>query len=111
MGVLRNALKTTAVVSNTAEEAKAVANELIRDGVLHKAENIILVTSAFHMRRAKLIFEKAGFLVNPFPVDYRVCQDQGITILDFLPSSAGLEQTEIGLREAYGYFYYRLLLL
>ncbi|UJP63337.1 YdcF family protein [Mongoliitalea daihaiensis] len=33
-------------------------------------QSFILITSAFHMKRAKGCFEKAGFITYPFPTDY-----------------------------------------
>ena len=51
-------------VENTADEAVAV-KELISP-----SRRIILVTSAYHMYRAKRLFEKQGFIVIPCKVDY-----------------------------------------
>ena len=47
-------------MENTADEAVAV-KELISP-----SKKIILVTSAYHMYRAKRLFEKQGFIVFPF---------------------------------------------
>ena len=107
-GVPGAAIRTTAKVQNTAEEAVAVANELLEPRSEVATKKIILVTSAFHMRRSKLLFEKAGFTVVAFPADFRICQNQPASILDFFPSTDGLRQTETALREWYGYLYYRL---
>ena len=52
-------------MQNTDQEAKAVANLLNKE-----VPNIILVTSAFHMPRAQMVFEAAGIAVSPFPVDF-----------------------------------------
>lgn len=106
-GIPGAAIRTTTKVQNTAEEAVAVANELLEPRSEISTKKIILVTSAFHMRRSKLLFEKAGFTVVAFPADFRVCRNQPSTILDFFPSAGGLSQTETALRELYGYLYYR----
>ena len=53
----------TKEVINTYEESVAVSN------LLGDNKNIILVTSAFHMKRAKGLFEKRGFNVTAFKVD------------------------------------------
>ena len=108
-GVPGSSLLTTVKVKNTAEEANAVANELLGSTSGQQTRSIILVTSAFHMRRAKLLFERVGFTVIPFPTDFRVCRNQPLTILDFFPSADGLKKTETALREVYGYLYYRVL--
>ncbi|TIU18533.1 MAG: YdcF family protein, partial [Mesorhizobium sp.] len=41
-------------------------------------ETWLLVTSAFHMPRAKALFDKAGFATVPWPVDYRTSGKEGI---------------------------------
>ena len=53
-------------VGNTADEAVAV-KELISP-----SKRIILVTSAYHMYRAKKLFEKQGFEVISYKVDYKI---------------------------------------
>jgi uncharacterized SAM-binding protein YcdF (DUF218 family) len=87
-------------VENTADEAVAV-KELISP-----SKRIILVTSAFHMYRAQRIFEKQGFEVIPYKVDFKVSVDNQVTLMDFLPSAINLELTEIGIREIIGRIYY-----
>jgi uncharacterized SAM-binding protein YcdF (DUF218 family) len=57
-------------VENTAEEAVAV-KELIGS-----SKKIILVTSAYHMYRAKRLFEKQGFEVIEYKVDYKATRNQ-----------------------------------
>jgi uncharacterized SAM-binding protein YcdF (DUF218 family) len=52
-------------VENTADEAVAV-KELISP-----SKRIILVISAYHMYRAKRLFEKVGFEVIAYKVDYK----------------------------------------
>ncbi len=49
---------------NTAE------NALYTKEIIASQKEIILITSAFHMRRAKLCFEKLGFKVTPFTTDF-----------------------------------------
>jgi uncharacterized SAM-binding protein YcdF (DUF218 family) len=38
------------------------------------------------MYRAKLLFEKQGFQVIPYKVDYRAGRNEEIVILDFFPN-------------------------
>jgi uncharacterized SAM-binding protein YcdF (DUF218 family) len=87
-------------VENTADEAVAV-KELISP-----SKRIILVTSAFHMYRAKRLFEKQGFEVIPYKLDYKSERNQAITILDFLPSADNLKTTEAAVREIIGRLFY-----
>ena len=70
---------------------------------------LILVTSAFHMPRAKMLFERQGFEVEPFPVDFRVSDRQRTTILSFLPKAEYLEDSETAMREGMGILYYKFL--
>ena len=70
------------------------------------SKRIILVTSAFHMYRAKKLFEKQGFEVIPYKVDYKIRGNTTVNILDFLPSSENLQLTETGLREILGRLFY-----
>ena len=53
--------------------------------------SIILVTSAFHMHRSKYLFEKQGFEVTPFPVDFNL-QIQKYLLFSFLPSLGALKK-------------------
>jgi uncharacterized SAM-binding protein YcdF (DUF218 family) len=87
-------------VENTADEAVAV-KELISPN-----KRIILVTSAYHMYRAKRLFEKQGIEVIPFKVDYKVARSLKTTIMDFLPDGESLKQTERGIRELVGRLIY-----
>lgn len=106
-GVPRGQIFVTEKVANTAAEAKAVAAHLLSHGS-KEIPVIILVTSAFHMRRSVLLFEQAGLTVIPFPVDFRASEGQIFSILSLLPSAQSLAQTETALREFYGYLFYRL---
>lgn len=104
-GVPPDRIVVTEKVSNTAGEAAAVASQLAGDGAARRT--VILVTSAFHMRRARLIFERAGLTVVPYPVDFQT-DDSPLGVLDAVPTAEALRHTETALRELYGYWYYRL---
>ena len=69
---------------------------------------MILVTSAYHLRRGQLLFARAGVPVVPFPVDFQTSAD-AITIVDVLPSAGSMKNTETAVRELYGYLFYRLI--
>ena len=58
------------------------------------------------MYRAKKLFEKQGFEVIPYNVDYKNSNIKDVTILDFLPSANNLELTETGIREIIGRLFY-----
>lgn len=98
-------LATTGRVSNTAEEARAVA------GLLPRGSTVVLVTSAFHMPRARRLFERQGLRVLPHPVDFQASGAwAGSPLsnpLNYLPSAAGLDSSSRALREALGRSLYR----
>ena len=89
---------------NTFEESEAV-HELLGEN-----KSIILVTSAFHMKRAKKIFQQKGFNVTAYKVDYKTAPIVKVNFINLIPSASSLYKTEIGFREILGRFYYNLLL-
>ncbi len=103
-GISADQILVTRAVGNTVAESLAVA-DLMRERGWKK---IILVTSAWHMPRAARHFHKAGVEFIPFPVDYQLGPNATLTVLDFLPSAAGLMATERTLREMYGLAFYAL---
>lgn len=101
-GVPANAMVVSGPAQNTEQESAAV-RQLLEPGV----QRIVLVTSAFHMPRAQRLFEQAGFVVTPYPVDFRVTV-RGTTPMDYLPEASALERTDIAVRELLGRGYYAL---
>jgi len=108
LGVARNRIVISRRVSTTADEASAVSEVLAAHGGSRATKSVILVTSAFHMRRSALLFSRAGLSVAPFPVDFRTSPAPR-SFMDLLPRAGSLESTETALREVYGYLYYRLV--
>ena len=102
-GVIENKILITENVKNTYEESLEVLK------LTPKGSSIILVTSAFHMERSKYLFEKQGFKVIPFPVDFKTSNTK-LTILDIIPSLGALNQTSVFIRENIGRLYYRIIL-
>ena len=102
LGVPSDIILLTENVQNTDQEAKAVAKLLNKD-----VPNIILVTSAFHMPRAQRVFEAAGIVVSPFPVDFLSGAGK-VTIMTFIPSAEAFSQTSFFIREIIGRLYYKL---
>lgn len=106
MGIPTENILTTGRISNTADEAQAVA-ALLRTR-LPEHPRVLLVTSAFHMNRAARLFTAAGLTVERFPVDFAGGAG-GSSVLDWLPTAGALSQSQTALREIYGMWYYRLL--
>jgi uncharacterized SAM-binding protein YcdF (DUF218 family) len=71
------------------------------------AETWLLVTSAFHMPRAKALFDKVGFPVIPWPVDYRTTGQEGLGLFARNPIDA-LQTTTLAAHEWIGLFAYWL---
>jgi uncharacterized SAM-binding protein YcdF (DUF218 family) len=70
-----------------------------------EGERWLLVTSAFHMPRSVGLFRKAGFDVEPYPVDWRVGPGD---VFDLTNAGAdGLARTDTGVREWIGLIAYR----
>lgn len=67
---------------------------------------ILLVTSAFHMRRALALFEAQGMEVTPAPTDFQRVVGHRI-IPGWLPGVANLARTTHALHELVGYQVYR----
>jgi uncharacterized SAM-binding protein YcdF (DUF218 family) len=108
LGAPRDRILVTDRVRNTADEAREVGKLLqsLRDG--HDRDAVILVTSAYHMRRSRLLFTKAGVSVLPFPVDFRTSPGP-FTFINILPHAGSIENTDAAMRELYGYLFYRLI--
>lgn len=70
-------------------------------------ETWLLVTSAFHMPRAKALFDKAGFATLPWPVDYRTSGEEGIGLFTDNAADA-LQNTTLAIREWIGLLAYWL---
>ena len=69
-------------------------------------ERWLLVTSAFHMPRSVGLFRKAGFAVEPYPVDWRVGgRDDLLSFTNI--ALDGLGRTDAAMREWMGLIAYR----
>jgi uncharacterized SAM-binding protein YcdF (DUF218 family) len=84
---------------NTLQNAKNALNIMKQNGI--EKPKIILATSAFHMKRAKLIFEKNGFNVTPYAVDFRT-KPSKISYMSALPDFGNLENSFTAIHEYIG---------
>jgi uncharacterized SAM-binding protein YcdF (DUF218 family) len=87
---------------STYENALDTAKLLQADNVT----TVILVTHAWHMRRALWSFERVGLHAIPFPAPLTF--DQADRADDYLPNMRALEDSHHALHEAIGLAYYRL---
>ena len=112
-GIPEDALLIQARSLNTAEEAEEDAKILKELGV----SQIILVSSATHMRRAVPLFEKQGLDVIPAPTDYSFSDQEWKNFLRFdaataytffIPSIGNMESLQNAVKEYLGYYIYKL---
>ncbi len=111
MGIPKESLFTTYPVFNTLQEAKAI-NKLLNEEILSKKKKIILVTSAFHMKRAKTVFEKEEIEVIPYPVDFKSEKNFSSVLknpIKWMPNSYHLKESSLAIREIIGRIIYRAI--
>ena len=101
-GVPEKSILLSENVENTDQEAKAIKKLFSKNN-----PKVILVTSAFHMPRAQIVFEAAGINVTPFPVDFRYGARK-LTFTDLIPSASSFSATSFFVREMIGRIYYTL---
>ena len=106
-GVPKESIVGNLTARNTEEEAKFIASTGVK--------RLLLVTSAWHMRRAKLMFEKyaPGLEVIPAATDYealvRCGWKSGFEWSDFIPNAEMLFYSSYMIKEVIGYWGYRWL--
>jgi uncharacterized SAM-binding protein YcdF (DUF218 family) len=87
---------------NTHDNAVYCAELLKAQGM----DRILLVTSAFHMRRSLALFEAQGLNVVPAPTDYQRLVTPRV-LPGWLPTVSNLYQSTDALHEIVGYRVYR----
>jgi uncharacterized SAM-binding protein YcdF (DUF218 family) len=103
LGVSRDRLIMERLSRNTLENA-----EFSKAIVAPKSgERWLLVTSAYHMPRSVGLFRKAGFAVEPYPVDWRVGEREDLKSFRIY-SADGLGSVDLGFREWLGLAVYRI---
>ena len=90
--------------SNTWNNAKYSAEILKQQGIT----NILLVTHADHMPRAKMAFEHFGFKITAAPLGFKSKNRTDIpyTIESFLPSAHAMRLSSSAMHEFVGYVWY-----
>ncbi len=74
-----------------------------------KKEPFFLVTSAYHMERAKRGFEKVEANPIPAPTDFKI-KTEKYAVIDFLPDSKNLRNSDLAIHEHLGILWYDFLL-
>lgn len=76
-----------------------------------KEEPFFLVTSAFHMERSLVEFQRQGANPIPAPTDFKRRRVPVYRMFDFLPNSQNLRNSDLAFHEHLGSLYYRLVYL
>lgn len=107
LGVPAEAIRVEGASRNTDENARFTAALLARLG----GHRVLLVTSAWHMRRARLLFERAGVDVIPAAADYEATLAHARaghwSLQELLPNPETLCGNTVMLKEYIGYWVYR----
>ncbi|GAB4447149.1 MAG: YdcF family protein [Bacteroidales bacterium] len=98
-------VKVESKSQNTYENAK-YSSTLIKSDKNHK---ILLITSAFHLRRAIGCFEKQGFVIDYYPAD-RISGKRKFTFDHLLiPQIEAMEKWSVLIHEISGYIIYKIM--
>lgn len=100
LGMDRSLLLLDSSSRNTLENAAEVRKLLSRN-------RIVLVTSAFHMRRAAALFRRQGFEVLPAPAAFRA-ETRPASLTNLLPRASALDTSSVALAERLSLAWYRL---
>ena len=91
-------------VSRNTHENAAFTARLIDNNKKH-----ILITSAFHMRRAQACFKKVGLDTLPFSCDFNSSKEEDrFSMQGFIPSTEAMSGWEIILKEWIGIIAYKI---
>lgn len=67
-----------------------------------KDPKIYLVTSAYHMKRSKILYESFGFSVIPAATDFKVSKNKEYSFWSFFPNIHSFQKSYIALHEYCG---------
>jgi uncharacterized SAM-binding protein YcdF (DUF218 family) len=98
MGVPGDAVIEERRSRNTRENARYAAEILQQQGL----STILLVTSAWHMRRAEAMFRMEGVALTPSATDYQIIHAPPV-VPKWLPTVDDLQKTTYALREYVGF--------
>ena len=103
LGIPGDRILTDATSKNTRENAV----ESKRILAAHHLRSVLLITSAYHMRRSVRCFSKLGIHVTPYAVDFR-SHPIAVDPLVWVPDVANLEDSSAAIKEYLGLLTYKL---
>lgn len=107
LGIPEEAMMFFPEARNTEEEARLIYEKLSVHSQprpltpTFAKPKVLLVTSAWHMPRAKMLFERAGFDVVAAPTDYEMhyVAEESLKIRHFFPSADALHRNSDAVKE------------
>ena len=119
LGVERDRIVLVDEAENTEQESRFIG-DLVRERrgewsleAEGREPTILLITSAWHMRRAMLLFSRSGLKVVPVPVDHEFCariMDEDAGKFGFyVPAAEYIYRNGYLFKEELAYFLYRYL--
>lgn len=111
LGVENSVIVDFEEARNTEEEAKLIYERIATCGSCNHVPRIMLVTSAWHMPRSVMLFERVGFEVVPKPTDYEMhyAAEGELKLGDFFPSADAAMRNSYALKEWVARLGYSLL--
>jgi uncharacterized SAM-binding protein YcdF (DUF218 family) len=94
-----------------AESRNTAENAIYCRKILHiqKVDKILLVTHAFHIKRAIAEFKKVGFEVQAAPTVYlSSANEDDLTVFDLIPSAQAMLNSNFALHEFVGLLWYKI---
>tara|TARA_Y100000589_G_C27177879_1_gene639528 strand:- start:1968 stop:2717 length:750 start_codon:yes stop_codon:yes gene_type:complete len=111
LGIPIDSIKTTGLTLNTYQEALEVRRIFPNIEI----PKIILVTSAYHLSRARKVFERQKFNVVPYPVDFYNKRTKNLDLPDLIknpynwfPNAYSLSISSKAIREIYARIIYKI---
>lgn len=108
-GIPDSCIITESSSINTYENAVLTRELLKKTDPDWDKKSYVIVTSAFHMRRALACFKKAGFEnLTPYGTDFRSIRHQNTVINTLLPTYGGVENWTYLMKEWIGMVVYKI---
>jgi len=101
-GVDTNRIVKLEAARNTEEEARLISSFITHhSSLITNHPKVLLVTSAWHMPRAKMLFERVGLDVVPAPTDYEMtaAAEATLGVGDFFPNADALVRNSYAVKE------------
>jgi uncharacterized SAM-binding protein YcdF (DUF218 family) len=89
------------------DESRNTWENALYVGRLYRPDRVVLVTSAYHMRRSIYCFKRNGIRCIPAPTDYKSSRSR-YNYRSYLPRMVALEGSHLAMKEWLGLAYYRI---